>query len=78
MVRQLRRGNGKNGLVLANGGVLTHQHVICLSSRPRNDGFPYPEAATLPDVIIDVPTLHVDRRAEGEAVIEVSFTIYWL
>jgi hypothetical protein len=78
MVRQLREGNGKNGLVLANGGVLTYQHVICLSSQPRSDGSPYPKITALPDVITDVPIPHVDTRAEGEAVIEVGITIHRL
>jgi hypothetical protein len=72
MTRQLRAGNGKNGLVLANGGVMTYQHVICLSSSPRRDGSPYSEKPTLPDVITDVPVPVVDGEAEGEAVIEVN------
>jgi len=72
MVRQLRSGKGKHGLVLANGGVMTCQHVICLSSSPRRDGSPYPEKPPLPDVITDVPVPTVDAGAEGKAVIEVS------
>jgi hypothetical protein len=72
MTRQLRAGKGKNGLVLANGGVMTYQHVICLSSSPRRDGSPYPEKSPLPDVVTDVPVPAVDVEAEGQAVIEVS------
>jgi hypothetical protein len=72
MTRQLRAGKAKNGLVLANGGVMTYQHVICLSSSPRRDGSPYPEKPPLPDVVTDVPVPAVDVEAEGQAVIEVS------
>jgi len=70
MVRQLRKGNGQYGLVLANGGVVTYQHVVCLSSRPRSS--PYPDRNPLPEVTADVPVPTVDAQAEGEAVIEVS------
>jgi hypothetical protein len=72
MTRQLRDSKGKNGLVLANGGVMTYQHVICLSSSPRRDGSPYPERPPLPEVVTDVPAPAVEVQAEGEAVIEVS------
>lgn len=72
MTRQLRAGEGKNGLVLANGGVMTYQHVVCLSSSPRCDGSPYPDRPPLPDVIDDVPVPTVDAEVEGEAYIEVT------
>ena len=72
MTRKLRDSKGKNGLVLANGGVMTYQHVICLSSSPRRDGSPYPERPPLPEVVTDVPAPAVEVKAEGEAVIEVS------
>jgi hypothetical protein len=75
MVRQLRKGDSQNGLVLANGGVCTYQHVVILSSRPRRDGSPYPERNPLPDVITDVPVPTVDDQAEGEAIIEVSLAL---
>ncbi|TEY83824.1 hypothetical protein BOTCAL_0024g00330 [Botryotinia calthae] len=51
MTRQLRNKKGEvsnrknagvfNGLILANGGVLTYQHVVCLSTKPRSDGKEY-------------------------------------
>ncbi|KAM3150390.1 hypothetical protein ABEW05_009282 [Botrytis cinerea] len=51
MTRQLRSKKGQvsdhknagvlNGLILANGGVLTYQHVVCLSTKPRSDGKEY-------------------------------------
>jgi hypothetical protein len=72
MTRQLRQGKGSNGLVLANGGVLTYQHVICLSTMPRRDGSPYPDRNPLPEFITDVPVPPVDEQAEGEATLEVS------
>lgn len=75
MTRQLRAGNGKYGLVLANGGVMTYQHVVCLSSSPRRDGSPYPERPPLPEVVSDVPIPAVNVQAEGEAVIEVSLAV---
>lgn len=73
MVRELRKGKGKYGLVLANGGTITHQHVVCLSTLSRKDGSPYPEKNPLPThIITDVPVPTVDAQAEGEAVIEVN------
>ena len=74
MVRQLRKGNGKTGLVLANGGVVTYQHVVCLSSSPRRDGTPYPTSAPLPEMITDVQSPDVDEYADGDATVEVSLT----
>ena len=73
MTRQLRTGKGKHGLILANGGVMTYQHVICLSKSPRRGGVAYPNKAPLPEVITDVPSPKVDAEVEGEqdAVIEV-------
>ncbi|KAK5175147.1 uncharacterized protein LTR77_000284 [Saxophila tyrrhenica] len=74
MVRQLREGKGKNGLVLANGGVVTYQAAICLSSSPRRDGLPYPSANPLPAAVKDVQTPQVDEKAEGDAIIE-TYTV---
>ena len=71
MVRRLRNGKGQNGLILANGGWLTYQHVICLSSKPQREGITYPEKDPLPVLTSPVvPT--VDAEAEGDAIIEVS------
>ena len=71
MVRQLRNGIGKTGLVLANGGVVTYQAAVCLSRSPRRDGLPYPTVNPLPEVTTDVQTPTVDAVAEGDATIEV-------
>lgn len=73
MVRELRLGHGRNGLILANGGVLTYQHAVCLSSRPRPDESPYPSQNPLPPYIKDVPVPSISAQAEGEAIIEVGF-----
>ncbi len=71
MVRELRKGKARNGLVLANGGMVTYQYVICLSNEPRHS--PYPESNLLPDLLEDQEFPKVDEKAEGEAMIEVSF-----
>lgn len=68
MTRQLRNGKGRNGLVLANGGVLSYQHVVCLSSQPRNR--PYPDNRGL--AAYNKPKPLVSGEADGPAVIEVS------
>lgn len=75
MVRELRKGKSHHGLVLANGGVMTYQHVVCLSSRPRIDGSAYPARNPLPDVKIDKPVPSIDGEAEGEATVEVSLAL---
>lgn len=73
MTRQLRDGKGKNGLVLANGGWVTYQHVVCLSRSPRSDGLPYPDDAPLPKYVTDVFVPKIAEVAEGDATIEASF-----
>jgi hypothetical protein len=73
MTRELRKafGEPRHGLVLANGGYVSHEYVVCLSSRPRKDGAGYPERNPLEGKEAGwfVPT--VDEKAEGEANIEV-------
>jgi hypothetical protein len=70
MVRELRKGKARNGLVLANGGMVTYQYVVCLSNKPRDSS--YPNSNPLPDFLDDEPVPTVDEKAEGEAIIEVS------
>ncbi|KAL2070312.1 hypothetical protein VTL71DRAFT_13338 [Oculimacula yallundae] len=72
MVRKIRKGDAKKGLVLANGGMVTYQYVVCLSSQPR--GSPYPDLNPLPDLLEDEPVPEVDDKAEGEAIIE-TYTV---
>jgi len=70
MTRRLRGGRDTHGLILANGGVLTYQHVICLSSEPRKDKFPYPQERPLPEQT-NAPHPALEDIAEGAATIEV-------
>jgi hypothetical protein len=74
MTRQLRDGKGRNGLILANGGVLSYQHVICLSTTGRAEGSPYPAEDPLPEWVTDLPVPAVVAKVEGneEATIEVG------
>lgn len=72
MVRQLRSGNGKVGCVLANGGVLSYQHVVCLSSAPRNPESVYPQTDPLPEKLTYNTCPTIAFQPEGEAEIEVS------
>ena len=74
MVRQLRQGKGKNGLVLANGGVATYQHVVLLSSQPRTDGSSYPQENPLSEYVDDLPVPKIADHPEGEATIE-TYTV---
>jgi len=71
MTRQLRDNKTKigpkTGLVLANGGNLTYQHVIILSSKPPFWHNAIQRANTLPDVITDVPVPQMASRARGKA-----------
>lgn len=73
MTRQLRAGKGKTGLVLANGGWVTYQHAVCLSSSPRSDGLPYPDTPPLPKYVTDVQIPEIAEQAEGDASIEVRW-----
>jgi hypothetical protein len=80
MVRELRKTvkpQRRYGLVLANGGLLTYQHVVCLSNHTRRDGSAYPAKNPLPDVLSDLPAITVDNRAEGEAIVEVNWIMQW-
>lgn len=76
MVRELRRGHHQVGLILGNGGVLTYQHALCLASKPRHDGSPYPDQNPLPQYITDVPIPSISNEAQGEAIIEVGVSVY--
>lgn len=69
MVRELRKGKAANGLVLANGGIATYQHVVCLSKNPRKT--PYPERNPLHNVDPDEGP-RIEERPEGEAIVEVD------
>lgn len=70
MVRQLRQGKGRHGLILANGGILTYQHALCLSTAPREDGS-YPDNREDPRLVATERGPPVSAIADGEAAIEV-------
>lgn len=74
MTRQMRNGKYRNGLILANGGCLTHHHAICLSSEPREVGSTYPPRNPLPEHLESSTAPVIDEQADGEAIIEVSST----
>ncbi|CAN8101995.1 unnamed protein product [Discula destructiva] len=74
MTRQIRSGKIRNGLVLANGGVLSYQHAIILSSSRRKDDLPYPDSRIDSDSVVQSPAPTVAAFAEGEAIIE-TYTV---
>jgi hypothetical protein len=74
MTRLLRQGKGRNGLILANGGVMTYQHVVILSTMRRPGGSAYPQDDPLPEFVtgVSVPQIEaVVRGGEQDAVVEV-------
>lgn len=73
MTRALRSRRYNNGLILANGGMLTHQYAICLSTQPRRDGQDYPAKNPLPLVVPDAAPPFAED-ASGPATIE-TYTI---
>ena len=70
MARVIRHGRYQTGLVLANGGVLSWQHAICLSAQPKRDSSPY-KSATFLDNGQELQGPEFTVKAEGEAIIEV-------
>ena len=72
MTRLIRKGEVKTGLVLANGGVLTYQHAICLSRSPRARGGTYPPKNPLPEVSKGVTAPPISVKPQGRAIIEVG------
>lgn len=73
MVRQLRGRGGRNGLILANGGVVTYQHALCLSTQPpRSSTLAYPPENPLAEYVTDLRVPSVAAEAEGEAIVEVN------
>lgn len=74
MTRQLRKRSHRNGLVLANGGLLTHHHAICLSSEPRKDFVAYAQQNPLRGYVEDSHAPPFDEQAKGDAVIE-TYTV---
>lgn len=71
MTRQIRKGAHKTGLILANGGVLTYQHALCLSSAPRRAQPAYPLGDPQPQIANGAESPPFDDVASGDATIEV-------
>lgn len=74
MARHLRDGKGRNGLVLANGGVVTYQHAVCLSINPPSGSREYPERNPLPETLAVLPASSIDQQPNGNAVLE-TYTV---
>jgi hypothetical protein len=80
MARQLRTrkqasSKAQNGLVLANGGVLSYHHTVILSTRPRQDA-DYPMWNPLPSNV-DEEHPPIKEQAEGGGIIEVCSLSYF-
>lgn len=73
MSRQLRAQKAKTGLILANGGVLSYQHALCLSSNPRGEESSYPDSRGSSGAVIGDPAM-VEPFVQGAAVVE-TFTV---
>ncbi|KAF4975667.1 hypothetical protein FZEAL_7557 [Fusarium zealandicum] len=73
MTRKIRDKTHQTGLVLANGGVLSWQHAICLSAQPRRDHSPYSRQELLGQSRGASGPIFVDQ-AKGEALIE-TYTV---
>ncbi|KAL5362554.1 hypothetical protein BJX96DRAFT_177256 [Aspergillus floccosus] len=74
VVRDIRAGRGRTGLVLANGGVLSYHYTVCLSAAPRADGSPYPAQNPLGGYAEDIAPPPIAAKAAGRAVIE-TYTV---
>lgn len=59
--------------MLANGGFLSYQHALCLSSEPRRDGSPYPDSRGSSAAVVGSPA-PIAPFAQGEAVVE-TYTV---
>ena len=65
ITHQLRSGKGRHGLVLANGGVLSYQHAVCLSTLPGDGAYPNGTRAVDADA-----SPAVNETASGSAMID--------
>lgn len=72
MSRQIRSRRINTGLILANGGVLSYQHALCLASRPRAAS-PYPDSRISSDTIVGASP-QVEAFPQGAAKIE-TYTV---
>ncbi|KAF4341928.1 hypothetical protein FBEOM_4094 [Fusarium beomiforme] len=73
MARVIRSRKHQNGLVLANGGVLSWQHALCLSVQPRRDSSLYQKKDILDNGNVSQGPAFT-AKAQGEAFIE-TYTV---
>ncbi|KUI54536.1 hypothetical protein VP1G_01897 [Cytospora mali] len=73
MSRQIRSRKINTGLILANGGVLSYQHVLCLSSRSRTASSPYPDSRVSSSTVVG-NSPPIEAFSEGDARIE-TYTV---
>ncbi|KAH7040931.1 thiolase [Microdochium trichocladiopsis] len=74
MTRLIRKSEVKTGLILANGGMLTYQHALCLSKGARREASPYPSKNPLPEFSKGVIAPPVSEKPQGRAIIE-TYTV---
>ncbi|KAF9776362.1 hypothetical protein IL306_005481 [Fusarium sp. DS 682] len=77
MTRVIRSRKHQNGLVLANGGVLSWQHALCLSAQPRRDSSSYQKKEILDNGNVSQGPAFT-AKAQGEAIIEVCEMFQYL
>jgi hypothetical protein len=70
MTRVIRNRKHQNGLVLANGGILSWQYALCLSAGPRRNTSNYVKREVLDNGDVSQGPAFASA-AQGEAVIEV-------
>lgn len=72
MSRQIRSGKVNAGLVLANGGVLSYQHALCLSSRSKAAS-PYSDSRVSSGTVVG-NSPPIEAFPKGDASIE-TYTV---
>lgn len=77
MVRRLRKLSGahkpSNGLILANGGVLTTESAISLSTHGRRGNDRYPTRDNYELLPASQLPPSIGMHAEGQAIVEVCY-----
>ncbi|KUI63541.1 hypothetical protein VM1G_10193 [Cytospora mali] len=73
MSRQIRSGTINTGIILANGGVLSYQHALCLSSRSKIASSPYPDSLVSSSTVVGISP-PIEAFSEGDARIE-TYTV---
>ena len=75
MARCIRRGTVQHGMVVANGGMLTHHYAVIFSASPRSSSLVYPPNPLPSDMEVRfAPPL--EEAAEGAATLETYTVVY--